>query len=269
MKLHYFALKKYDLPEIIIKLINKNYFRTIIVDAENKCSIKYCAENAKFLVKTTEIEKDYPQITRLEAKIWSALYTFLGIKEVQEKYSITSQRKNFLCSLMKYENDFFIMQLPPLKHLFSYLSKLSMSSSSSLSSEKNSTVSSHLIIDQSTSIREVLAQEFKTSKQSILNSQRDIFIRNPVQHTNSFISSLGEVFAGDSYTTVARYQDDFANFKLDEESANISDKKSSSSPCQICKRFASKKCSKCKEIWYCSQECQSKDWENHKIVCSI
>ncbi|KAL0915510.1 hypothetical protein M5K25_015935 [Dendrobium thyrsiflorum] len=40
------------------------------------------------------------------------------------------------------------------------------------------------------------------------------------------------------------------------------------SECPVCTRSASKKCSRCKSVWYCSQECQSKHWKaEHKSKC--
>jgi hypothetical protein len=28
------------------------------------------------------------------------------------------------------------------------------------------------------------------------------------------------------------------------------------------------RCSKCKLVWYCSPECQKKNWRIHKIACN-
>ncbi|RDA94293.1 hypothetical protein CP533_0550 [Ophiocordyceps camponoti-saundersi (nom. inval.)] len=44
-----------------------------------------------------------------------------------------------------------------------------------------------------------------------------------------------------------------------------------SSECKICKKgppeITLKKCGKCQETWYCSTECQKKDWKDHKKTC--
>lgn len=38
--------------------------------------------------------------------------------------------------------------------------------------------------------------------------------------------------------------------------------------CSVCNRPANFRCTKCKAVWYCSQECQRKDWFlGHKSVC--
>jgi len=38
--------------------------------------------------------------------------------------------------------------------------------------------------------------------------------------------------------------------------------------CQVCQKQASKQCSACKSVYYCSIECQKSDWKNHKkLAC--
>jgi hypothetical protein len=38
--------------------------------------------------------------------------------------------------------------------------------------------------------------------------------------------------------------------------------------CSVCTKSTYNLCSKCKYISYCSKECQKKDWEKHKCICS-
>eukprot|EP01112_Ceratiomyxa_fruticulosa_P000837 TRINITY_DN10774_c0_g1_i1.p1 TRINITY_DN10774_c0_g1~~TRINITY_DN10774_c0_g1_i1.p1 ORF type:complete len:164 (-),score=44.56 TRINITY_DN10774_c0_g1_i1:17-481(-) len=39
--------------------------------------------------------------------------------------------------------------------------------------------------------------------------------------------------------------------------------------CAWCGKPAPKKCSRCKNEWYCERECQVKAWPRHKNVCDI
>ncbi|GMH86608.1 hypothetical protein TL16_g10602 [Triparma laevis f. inornata] len=39
--------------------------------------------------------------------------------------------------------------------------------------------------------------------------------------------------------------------------------------CETCGEIATKSCSRCKEVFYCSVKCQKKDWKAHKICCSV
>jgi len=37
---------------------------------------------------------------------------------------------------------------------------------------------------------------------------------------------------------------------------------------QTCTKVGTKRCSRCKLVWYCSSECQSKDWKRHRKECA-
>jgi len=39
--------------------------------------------------------------------------------------------------------------------------------------------------------------------------------------------------------------------------------------CAKCGAPAEKRCSRCKNEWYCSRECQVGAWEGHKLVCDV
>jgi len=39
--------------------------------------------------------------------------------------------------------------------------------------------------------------------------------------------------------------------------------------CASCGDPATQRCSKCKEEWYCSRECQLKRWKDHKKICAM
>ncbi|CAD8117731.1 unnamed protein product [Paramecium sonneborni] len=49
-----------------------------------------------------------------------------------------------------------------------------------------------------------------------------------------------------------------------------SDLKQIQDSCQICNKQDAEllRCSQCKSIYYCSIECQKKDWKDHKFICS-
>ena len=39
--------------------------------------------------------------------------------------------------------------------------------------------------------------------------------------------------------------------------------------CGECGEVATQRCSKCKDAWYCSRECQLKNWKQHKETCKL
>ena len=38
--------------------------------------------------------------------------------------------------------------------------------------------------------------------------------------------------------------------------------------CQVCGSVTSKRCARCKSVWYCKKECQIKNWGCHKLTCT-
>lgn len=41
------------------------------------------------------------------------------------------------------------------------------------------------------------------------------------------------------------------------------------SGCAVCSVETTKYCKRCKCMYYCSEECQKKDWSKHKLVCHL
>ncbi|MBF0208008.1 MAG: zinc finger MYND domain-containing protein [Oligoflexia bacterium] len=38
--------------------------------------------------------------------------------------------------------------------------------------------------------------------------------------------------------------------------------------CNVCGKNTPQQCSRCKQVHYCSRECQARDWQNHKSICA-
>lgn len=39
--------------------------------------------------------------------------------------------------------------------------------------------------------------------------------------------------------------------------------------CAECGKVATQRCSKCKNAWYCSRDCQLRQWKAHKPICTV
>ena len=39
--------------------------------------------------------------------------------------------------------------------------------------------------------------------------------------------------------------------------------------CEECGAMATQRCSKCKMAWYCSRDCQLRQWKKHKPICAM
>lgn len=39
--------------------------------------------------------------------------------------------------------------------------------------------------------------------------------------------------------------------------------------CEECGALATQRCSRCKMAWYCSRDCQLRQWKKHKAICGM
>jgi predicted RNA-binding Zn-ribbon protein involved in translation (DUF1610 family) len=39
--------------------------------------------------------------------------------------------------------------------------------------------------------------------------------------------------------------------------------------CAECGELATQRCSKCRQAWYCSRDCQLRQWKGHKAMCAL
>ncbi|KAK8509378.1 hypothetical protein V6N13_062429 [Hibiscus sabdariffa] len=68
--------------------------------------------------------------------------------------------------------------------------------------------------------------------------------------------------------TASKYFEVDANFDRDQTMPSIP-MDTDLSPCQVCSNPASKKCSRCKSVRYCSPACQQAHWKVHKTKCKV
>src|SRR5580704_15856692 len=38
--------------------------------------------------------------------------------------------------------------------------------------------------------------------------------------------------------------------------------------CGVCEQKTKSRCARCRQVYYCSQSCQKKDWKSHKQTCT-
>jgi hypothetical protein len=86
---------------------------------------------------------------------------------------------------------------------------------------------------------------------------------------------------GRDWNAIAKYQmDNFFNKdandpKEDMQSllklygSDVFDQFMEDPKCAGCGVVATQRCSKCKNEWYCSRECQLKQWKQHKAICKV
>lgn len=87
------------------------------------------------------------------------------------------------------------------------------------------------------------------------NGQLPLELINPT-------SALFEYFVDLAYACPSK------SSRVGKSSIQMSGQRQVKSPvCAVCTKAASKFCSKCKQVYYCSADCQKSDWQIHKKLC--
>ena len=107
---------------------------------------------------------------------------------------------------------------------------------------------------------------------------------NPIASKNSFIvQQMPEIrvriMQGRDWNAIAKYQiEHFFNSDVNDPKAemesllrlygsDVFEQFMEDPKCAGCGDPATQRCSKCKNEWYCSRECQIKQWKAHKDIC--
>lgn len=223
-------LAVHDVPYLFAQLIENQPWKKQNEDGE---MLTY--EGSWRKIKASEIGK----INKREGQVWFGLRELLLNPKCSPYYEITEHRLSQLSKLQRHLHEDVLDQIAPLIELKRWLSYLTMSSTMPSS---RSTCPVHV---------EVIPQ----IKSSILEKYHKKW-KKLARHQSKCL-----------FTTDTNYIKDAAQILSDvydlEKLDRIEAKK-----CSLCQEPSEKRCSRCKEVWYCSRECQVKDWENHKSTCN-
>jgi hypothetical protein len=184
---------------------------------------------------------EYDKVPKIEGQVWLCIYNLIFGKGVATSYEITESRKNWLLRLKKYLNDLLVDQIPVLAHLKVMLDQMALSSTVSVAK------SSPFVISTVPEIKERIIKnsDFAAIAQKQAN---EIFSQEFSAAEFEELGRLGELYTNDIF-----------DYESKDEDKHI---------CANCGIDASKRCSRCKTVWYCSKECQVKHFkESHKKNC--
>jgi len=174
-----------------------------------------------------------------EVQAWLGLYLLLKNNRILSSYEIFDSRKNNLLKLRPYLNDLTLDQVPILTELQLFLNQLAISSGPFGPSR------SPLLLEMVPPIRDALENEFEKNRKKIL----DACMRE-------FVTGSKDVMIEKAKRLAASY--DFDNFEAALPTIR---------QCASCGNDATKKCGKCREVWYCTRHCQVQHWDQHKKQC--
>nr|XP_033781614.1 zinc finger MYND domain-containing protein 10 [Geotrypetes seraphini] len=185
------------------------------------------------------LPEDYLKINKLDGQVWIALYNLLLRTECQQKYNFNNFNKDQLLKLRGFLTDVLIDQLPNLVELKHFLGHLSLSVPAP--SKKD------LVLEQIPEIWDRILRENSGKWKAIAKHQMEQ-VFNPSEED-------------------LRHQ---AHQWAETYNMNVMESLMSEKPkCGFCGSEATKRCSRCQNEWYCTRECQVKQWQKHKKACEL
>jgi len=182
-------------------------------------------------------DSDFLRLNKYQAQVWLSLYNMVMEPAMRQKYDINSHRKGVLVDLRKYFNTALVDQLPVLGDLQRTIEELNMMSAPEAAEQ------SFFMLEQVCTMREGLLDQ---DWDEVVQYGRDVVFAETEESYREEMKQLSEWYNS-----------------MDLEST-LDDPK-----CAKCGQPAEKRCSRCKNEWYCSRECQVDAWSGHKVVCDI
>ncbi|KAG5347741.1 ZMY10 protein, partial [Acromyrmex charruanus] len=220
----------HDVPYLFVQLIENQPWKKQNEDGE---VLMY--EGSWRKIKSSEIGK----INKREGQVWFGLRELLLNPKCSPYYEITEHRLSQLSKLQKHLHDDILDQIAPLIELKRWLAYLNISPAMPSS---NSTCP--VRIEVMPQIKSNILEKYHKKWKKLARHQSKYLFTTDTSYIKEAAQILSDVYDLE---------------KLDR----IETKK-----CSLCQEPSKKRCSRCKEVWYCSRECQVKDWENHKNICN-
>jgi len=228
-------LNHLDIPALFVSLILSTPWTASMDDG----AVYKFSDNEWRRVK--EGDGDAEQITKTEGQIWIGLFHLLMDGRCQEKYEITSSRKTHLLKLRSFVSKPTLLdQLPMLGEMQRYLEHLAIMDPPASQRTKD------VLIEQVPEIYDNLMARGKGKWKQIATTQME-------QHLVTTVEDMRQ--------QAKRWMDTY-NFDVIENLV-------APPKCVVCGEQAAKRCSKCRQEWYCRRECQVQHWSKHKTVCEL
>ena len=223
-----------DIPMLLVQLLKSKPW--------------YRRENNQVFQGSEWVEEDMEAMPKLEAQTWIALYNMLSKKSCSDKYELHHYRQKVLTSLGGQINACIIHQLPILEPLKDWLVKLQVNSNVASAPEKNL-----ILIESVAEIEKALHNHYDDKYERIAEEQRELFLGETTEAWQSEAAKLLETLESDAARSL------------------LPEKVRRADPvCGHCgANNPSQRCSRCKKVRYCNQDCQVQDWRSkHRFSCS-
>lgn len=188
---------------------------------------------------------DFVKVTKIEAHTWFCLRQLLSNRDAMGMYEINEFRQREISKCEMFLGANVLDQLPPLADLKHRLCTLGLSESKT---------KTQVILEEVPQIRDNIVSALKKAGG---------YAEAVRLHTERFFGlSQNEVVAW------AQRLNTVYNFDLLEKVEETTEPKSAKrNVCGQCGIDATQKCSNCEQVYYCTRECQVKNWPLHKTIC--
>ncbi|XP_064633011.1 zinc finger MYND domain-containing protein 10-like [Lineus longissimus] len=183
--------------------------------------------------------QDSMKLSKIEGQVWLTLYHLLMDQDCQRKYELDDHKKNSILKLRRYLTEVMLDQIPALVDMQRYLETLSMMEPPVAKRE--------LVLEQVPEIRDRILNQYAGKWKTIAKKQAKTFFSPTVASMKAQAERLA-----------ATYNFDVLEGLLSEPPR-----------CVVCGEQATKRCSRCRNEWYCRRECQVGHWPKHKTACNL
>ncbi|EDV98685.1 zinc finger MYND domain-containing protein 10 homolog [Drosophila grimshawi] len=221
--------------------------------------------------KWTSVE-DAAKILKTEAQAWFCVRQLLLTQQTLDNYPLNEARCKQLSKLLGMMHETLLDQLPVLIDLKQFISRMTIAGNAGNNKTPN------LILEDIPQIKDELTKEVEREGgfYHVAQSQDAIFLNNNREEICALATKLASAYGTDLLCELEQIMADLdvqkpEIKKPEQESADVDaddQKEEKIYKCGACYKVAKKKCGNCKEMYYCSRECQLKDWPRHKESCN-
>nr|XP_025961153.1 zinc finger MYND domain-containing protein 10 isoform X2 [Dromaius novaehollandiae] len=227
----------------LTRMLNSHNLPCLLVELVEHCpwSCRKAGELKKFENGAWHVvpPEDQVKMTKLDGQVWLALYNLLLSPECQRKYHFDGFNKSQLLKLRVFLTDVLLDQLPNLVEMQRFLSHLAVTEPAPPKKD--------LILEQVPVIWDHVLKKNAGKWEAIAKHQ----VKRMFSPTEEELKLQARRWA--------------QTYSLDMMEALIPDKPR----CRVCGAEAAKWCSRCRNEWYCTRECQVQHWQKHKAACNL
>lgn len=210
---------------------------------------------------------DQFRLTRLEGNLWICIYNIMSSPICRQKYKVDEFRRSSILKvdwfsdivhlkplylfiwlqLKRFFNEVLIDQLPMLEEIWRSVEQLAITECSAMDSQDDR---GYLLIEQ---IAEIHDSMLGLDYNEIGAYQLTTYFHPSTLQKEVSPSGYPLPFSNRSQQ-LASYAEFFGDDLFEQR-------------CDQCQRPADKRCSVCKQSWFCSRQCQVAYWPVHKSTC--